>query len=576
MENVTKAEAIPYQEEGIKETIESIVIALILAFVFRAFIIEAFVIPTGSMAPTLYGAHGTIACEDCGMEFAYGLRDLDDTRRSIPILASARVQCPNCNHINTNLETSDDKLNAEKGDRILVLKWPFDFGGDMMDPKRWDVTVFKDPSDGVTNFIKRLVGLPNEMLMILDGDVYIAPLDELDESTLAAVNKQRHDKYLFRSKQQPNNQRSLASLSIQIQQKLDQKFTVARKSVEAQNALWYVVYDHDHIPQNLDPNQPRWTPILGEQSGWDASNRRVTFRSTRQDADYIELRGKEIRATNAYNIRSNALPPIVWDQRVRFVLTPQDTNAIVRIQLAKRERSFSANFHMDGKVTLTESKSNSTSFDPVMASIDLPPFVVGKAVEISFENVDYRLAIHVGSEEVLASSTSRDSDAYYAPDIASLRRSDLPHFRARNKHKRLPHVPRIYAQDGNVELTHLIVHRDEFYYHNERFGGLGAAPWAPRYGWASQQSPIMLRENEFFMLGDNTSASRDSRIWDSVCAHLDARGEDYQLGTVPRDQLIGKAFFVYWPSGHRIPWLPRIGNWTWSIIPDVGRMRTIR
>ncbi len=50
----------PTRVEGVKETIESIVVALILAFVFRAFVIEAFVIPTGSMAPTLYGAHGTI------------------------------------------------------------------------------------------------------------------------------------------------------------------------------------------------------------------------------------------------------------------------------------------------------------------------------------------------------------------------------------------------------------------------------------------------------------------------------------------------------------------------------------
>ena len=70
------------EHEGTKETIESIVIALILAFVFRAFIVEAFVIPTGSMAPTLNGAHGTILCEDCGSGFAYGLRDPSDSRRA--------------------------------------------------------------------------------------------------------------------------------------------------------------------------------------------------------------------------------------------------------------------------------------------------------------------------------------------------------------------------------------------------------------------------------------------------------------------------------------------------------------
>ena len=41
---------------AVRETIESIVVALVLAFLFRTFEAEAFVIPTGSMAPTLMGA----------------------------------------------------------------------------------------------------------------------------------------------------------------------------------------------------------------------------------------------------------------------------------------------------------------------------------------------------------------------------------------------------------------------------------------------------------------------------------------------------------------------------------------
>src|SRR4051794_36520840 len=57
----------PAQPEGnVKETIESILVAFILAFIFRAFVVEAFVIPTGSMAPTLLGAHMRYRCADCG------------------------------------------------------------------------------------------------------------------------------------------------------------------------------------------------------------------------------------------------------------------------------------------------------------------------------------------------------------------------------------------------------------------------------------------------------------------------------------------------------------------------------
>src|SRR6476620_4772498 len=54
---------------GVKDTVESIIVAFILAFIFRAFVVEAFVIPTGSMAPTLLGAHMRFRCEDCGYEF---------------------------------------------------------------------------------------------------------------------------------------------------------------------------------------------------------------------------------------------------------------------------------------------------------------------------------------------------------------------------------------------------------------------------------------------------------------------------------------------------------------------------
>ena len=46
--------------ESHRETVEAIVVALILALVVRGFEAQAFVIPTGSMAPTLMGRHKEI------------------------------------------------------------------------------------------------------------------------------------------------------------------------------------------------------------------------------------------------------------------------------------------------------------------------------------------------------------------------------------------------------------------------------------------------------------------------------------------------------------------------------------
>ncbi len=69
-----KASAAPAapRKDGIRETVESVVIAFVLAFLFRTFEAEAFVIPTGSMAPTLLGANKDVVCPECGVEYTVG------------------------------------------------------------------------------------------------------------------------------------------------------------------------------------------------------------------------------------------------------------------------------------------------------------------------------------------------------------------------------------------------------------------------------------------------------------------------------------------------------------------------
>src|SRR5262245_16585694 len=53
----------------LRETIESIVVAFVLAFFIRTFEAEAFVIPTGSMSPSLQGRHKDVLCSECGRRF---------------------------------------------------------------------------------------------------------------------------------------------------------------------------------------------------------------------------------------------------------------------------------------------------------------------------------------------------------------------------------------------------------------------------------------------------------------------------------------------------------------------------
>jgi len=88
------------------------------------------------------------------------------------------LRCPNCDTSFDQL-TQGEITHPDSGDRILVHKWPLAIGGDVLGPHRWDVTVFKDPRDGTTNFIKRLIGLPGEVIEIIDGDIYAVKVKDL-------------------------------------------------------------------------------------------------------------------------------------------------------------------------------------------------------------------------------------------------------------------------------------------------------------------------------------------------------------------------------------------------------------
>ncbi|MEW6171305.1 MAG: signal peptidase I [Candidatus Omnitrophota bacterium] len=112
-----------------REWIESILIALVLALLIRTFIIQAFKIPTGSMRPTLLEGDRILVSK-----FIYGAK----------------------------LPFSNKHLPAFKA------------------PKRGDVVVFIYPEDLKRDFIKRLVGLPGDVIEIKDGVIYVndKPLNE--------------------------------------------------------------------------------------------------------------------------------------------------------------------------------------------------------------------------------------------------------------------------------------------------------------------------------------------------------------------------------------------------------------
>lgn len=100
-----------------KDTIDSIVVAFVIAMIIRAFLLQAYKIPSGSMLNTLL-----------------------------------------------------------IGDHILVNKAAYYFSK----PKRGDIIVFEYPLEPEKDFIKRVIGVPNDKIKMVDKKVYInsKPLEE--------------------------------------------------------------------------------------------------------------------------------------------------------------------------------------------------------------------------------------------------------------------------------------------------------------------------------------------------------------------------------------------------------------
>jgi len=569
------------QTENIKDTIESLVVAFILAFVFRGFLVEAFVIPTGSMAPTLYGEHGTQVCPDCGWEYAFGMPRTNPDRKEI--------KCPNCgrqtaDHIEVpyhgpgrSCELFADRMNPniasekprraeqlkhvsflpQSGDRILVFKWPYDLGGEFLGPKPWDVVVFKNPAHQGDNYIKRLLGMPNEVLEIIDGDIYACQVSDLAPDILRKMERVLELKFNLR-RSRHRQYSLLESLQQEVSQSITEKLRIRRKTAIAQKSLWQVVFHQDYLPPAEVPrrNRPHWEPVglPAGQSCWDITLPQITFTGLESSPQSIRFAGKRIEDFYAYNFGTPVRDPSsdVSDLRLKFVLHYKGGDGKLSLSMSKQDDEFTAELGADGHILLKQtslSKRRSTQF---LASAQIEAWRKDQPIEIEFANVDYQLYVKInGVDQPVLSTTD---DVYY-PDIKKLRR------RRGSK----PSKVNIAADRLDIELWHLGLERDVYYknsYRNESSG------------WGTTENPIYLREGEYFVLGDNSPASQDSRLWHKPGEYLDYRDMDYQVGTVPADQLIGRAFFVYWPSGYRVKWMPVLKNI--GLIPNVGKMRWIR
>ena len=464
-------------------TIESLIIALILALVFMEFVLQAFRIPTGSMADTLRGDHFRLICRQCGFRYNRGYESGKD------LSAVIETSCPNCDfYQDVNLQNP-----VVGGDRILVMKFIYQF----FEPNRWDVVVFKDPIDPKTNFIKRLIATPYETIQIVDGDIYINGL-------------------------------------------------IARKPVKAQKQLWMPLYNNDYQPLNPDEgnfNGGRWRqPFVNrENSNWlrDKQNASAFILKSQDELNFLEYSpssSNHLRATYAYDdIDDYTKQPYCSDLKAEFWFNSGDSG-VIGVELSKYGIVYRG-FLKDTKLIIERRKENQIE---ILAEKEVGRLPIEKSLFFTFENVDHLLTLRIGENSVFA-------DLGLGMDDAGKIEADIPPSAA------------IFAS-GTVNVSHLSLMRD-IHYISELFDD-------SEIGRATRENPFKLDKDQYFVLGDNSPGSLDSRFWDKF--GIGNSGENFAKGVVPTEYMMGKALFVYWPAGFK-----PFEKFQFGFIPNIGDMRLI-
>ena len=476
--------------------VQTVMTALILAFMFRAYFIEAFVIPTGSMAPTLLGRHGVQICPQCGWEFDYAPANRG-TGGDAAFVPPAELHCPNCH---SPIRTKDNAL-AYSGDRVLVHKWLYDLAS-LFAPRRWDVIVFHNPADPTENYIKRVVALPGESIEIIDGDVYISDAKS-------------------------------------------DRFRITRKPASVQSALWSLVYDQGHPPAG-ETRAPVWREQRENQlPAWSGLKSRVLRCQTGDEREHVlTLDSDESRFylydIYGYNAGGGPLTP-VGDVRLRANVRFQAPTGELRWEIVRGADTFSLTLDSSGVASVSGPGFGS-------GPIEVARLARGAPLPIEFGHLDYRVYLKINGRAVFETT-----DAQYAPPIDELRRTTRT---------APPHI-RLVGLKTDVELRRLRIDRDVYY---------TSSPVSVRRAFAG--SPFELLDDEFFVLGDNSPNSHDSREWQSreLSPRLREAYEagEYRVGTVRRSEIVGRAFLVYLPSLRPVD---ARGRWR---MPDIGRIRFIR
>jgi hypothetical protein len=321
---------------------------------------------------------------------------------------------------------------------------------------------------------------------------------------------------------------------------------VVQKTDHAQNALWMIVHDTRWRPVRSD-----WTPRWVPDRGWKAEGAGFRLDGAGDKETWLAYRHRDPagRPSNildfyAYNSAGNGVQfgaNVCTDLSVSGEATLGGAGAVLVVELSAYKDRFRFELSAKGSRRPTRVYCN----DRVVGEAADGTLDVGRAGSFRIANVDHKLMLLVGGRRVLASfagDATSEGDPLYEPTPLSedeRRQVDGQAGKAGGV--------RVGASGGPVALGYLRLDRD-VYYTNEWIRSTGEP------GHATEGNPLGLLPDEFFVLGDNSPNSSDCRLW------------TIDRPVVPHRNLVGKAFFVYWPSAGRrtplnIPLMPDPTGW---------------
>ena len=561
-----------------RETIESIAIAFALAFLFKTFEAEAFVIPTGSMAPTLMGRHKDVNCPQCGYRYSASASEEADRqgneRRAPNGELDAHWQvisctCPIC-RFPMSVDPQDPAVDrtankSYSGDRIWVSKVPYQFS----EPRRWDVIVFRFPQEAETYYIKRLVGLPGEKLKILHGDIYTQRAGESD-------------------------------------------FQLARKPADKVRAMAQVVHDNDYqSPELIKADWPaRWRMWSAEDApgAWQLSDDMKIYTTDGKNEDETWIRYEHLVPSEQFwRDRYDGRTELVREPRPQLITDYYAFNTRVLRQEYGSMPSM-LGLHWVGDLILECTLDVKSDQGQIMADL----VKGGKHFRATFDVATGTVELSIdslpnwkrtgqtalrgpGKHQLMFGNVDRQLFLWVDDHLVEFNEpavyDDLDNDRPQTDEKTGGDLAPlgIGSRGAAVEVSHLRVLRD-IYYIADRSGVLpitdfrdpsstlpllrtdelveflsSPGEWQRRRGGSvfddRQEVTFELEPDQFFVLGDNSPFSSDARFW---------LGQNF----VDRSLLVGKALFIYWPHPLNLP-IP-MTNYSLPVVPNVPDMGFIR